>query len=448
MVYRNFRFNILIRLLIVVITVFFLFFTFYETKYLTIPVLLLIFLSIQVFFMIKYLEKSHRTLTSFLESIRYNDFSRSFEVEGLGRSYDALKIAFNDVIKDFQKIRAEKEEQYYFLQTLVQHVGICLIAYHRDGEVFLMNNAAQKLIHKKNLKNINQIDGKFNELPKALLELGNGEKRVLKIYDDKDILQLVVYVTEFKLQDEHVKLASVQNIQSELDEQEMEAWQKLIRVLTHEIMNSITPIASITTTVNGMISDVKESGNEIDEELINDIQQGLQTINKRSNGLIHFVQTYRNLTKIPKPSFSVYPVIKLFNHVESVFEAEINEANIQFDIQMKHERLEMTADIELVEQILINLIKNSIHALKGRQNPRIILEAYMNELGRIVITVSDNGPGILTDVLDKIFIPFFTTKPSGSGIGLSLSRQIMRQHGGTITAYSEPDKETSFVLRF
>jgi signal transduction histidine kinase len=246
-------------------------------------------------------------------------------------------------------------------------------------------------------------------------------------------------------------LVTIKDIQHVLEEQETESWQKLIRVLTHEIMNSITPIASLSTTLNGILKSYPREGEgktEVENENLGEIENAIQTINKRSNGLLHFVDTYRNLTKIPKPNFTFFKVRGLFDNIMGLMESELNRQKIKITTRVEPERLEITADEQLLEQVLINLVKNAMHALKGQNNAQITMHAFYNKRGRFTIQVSDNGPGILPEVLERIFIPFFTTKTSGSGIGLALSRQILRLHNGTITAQSKPGGETTFTLTF
>ena len=231
----------------------------------------------------------------------------------------------------------------------------------------------------------------------------------------------------------------------------MEAWQQLIRVLTQKIMNSITPISSLASTVNEMLTSshpAEDHPKVPTPDLIRDIRGAVQTIEKRSQGLLHFVDAYRSLTKIPPPKFQIVSVKELFGQVEQLMRQRFEENRIAFIPWLEPESLELTADPGLIEQILINLILNAAEALQGSSQPRIALSAYIGERGRVTIEVTDNGPGIPKEVQDKIFVPFFTTKPNGSGIGLSLSRQIMRLHGGIIHLSSEPEKQTTFTLRF
>jgi len=236
-----------------------------------------------------------------------------------------------------------------------------------------------------------------------------------------------------------------------LEEQETAAWQKLIRVLTHEIMNSIAPISSLSSTVESMVKPYtsgKKEMQEMDKETIIEIQAALQTINKRSTGLMNFVETYRSLTKIPEPNFSVVKMSEVIGHVHTLMKKDAERKNIKMLTTVEPDTIEVQIDEQMIEQVLINLIKNSVQALKGRLGAQIQIRGFYNKRGRPTIQVIDNGQGILDDVIDKIFIPFFTTKQSGSGIGLSLSKQIMRLHGGTITAQSKPNEETIFNMTF
>jgi len=415
------------------------------------PILLCVLIIFQISDLIRYVQKTNKYLTSFLESIRYADFSRSFKLEGLGSAYDEMRDAFNDVISDFQKIRSEKEEHFHYLQNVIQHIGISLIAFQKDGSVEMINNSAKKLFQVSKLKNISELESYSLELVKKMKSMKSGERILVQVIDNDMMMQLAIYATEFKIRMQRIILVSIQNIQSELEEQEMAAWQKLIQVLTHEIMNSITPIASLSSTINELLKDIDTTDNKpqmIDDETVIDIRNSLKTISKRSTGMVHFVESYRNLTKIPKPKFDIIPIKEIFNNVHLLMEKDLKLKGIECVIDISPPSLELTADEELIEQVLINLVKNSMHALSNIENAKIIMRAFMDKRGRIAVQVIDNGLGILKEVIDKIFIPFFTTKTEGSGIGLSLSKQIMRVHGGTLTAQSEPNVETNFTLRF
>ena len=450
MTYKNFRANIIVRILLLSASISLFFYTLEVALNVT-PILVAVLIILQVYALIRYVDRTNRDLTSFLESIRFSEFTRSFQIEGMGSSFDELNRAFNDVINDFQKVRSEKEEHFHYLQSIVQNIDVSIIAYRKDGTVEMINKAAKTLFQIHSLKNIKGLEQLSQELVNTLIHISPGENTLVKVQDQDDILQLAIYATEFKVKDKLIILATINNIQNVLEEQETEAWQKLIRVLTHEIMNSITPIASLSSTLEIMLKGITDGGNVregLDIDSVMEIQQALQTINKRSTGLLHFVNTYRNLTRIPKPNFKIFPVKELFKNLYLLMEEEISENKVNFVTNIEPENIEVSADEQLVEQVIINLIRNSMHALDGRKDPTIELKTYYNKRGRVTIQVADNGTGILPEVLDKIFIPFFTTKQSGSGIGLSLSRQILRLHNGTITALSVPDQETIFTLTF
>jgi two-component system, NtrC family, nitrogen regulation sensor histidine kinase NtrY len=450
MVYRNFRFNLILRISMLALTVF-LFFYFLDKETHITPALLMLLIFLQVYSLFRYVDKTNRDLASFLQSIRFSEFTRSFQIEGMGPSFNELNRAFNDVISDFQKVRSEKEEHFHYLQSIVQNIDVSIIAYQHDGNIEMINKSAKKLFQLGSVKNISALAPLSEDLVITLLNIKPGENKLVKVQDQDDLLQLAINATEFKIKNKSVILATIKNIQNVLEEQETEAWQKLIRVLTHEIMNSITPIASLSSTLESMLKDIEVKRSEnigIDNETVTEIQQALQTINKRSNGLLHFVNTYRNLTRIPKPNFRITAVGGLLESISRLMEKDLSSNGIKLTVSVEPQSLEISMDEQLIEQVLINLIKNSIHALEGNSNAGIEMRAYMNKRGRPTIQVIDNGVGILKDVMDKIFIPFFTTKPSGSGIGLSLSRQILKLHGGTITAQSDPEVETVFTLTF
>jgi nitrogen fixation/metabolism regulation signal transduction histidine kinase len=405
----------------------------------------------QIFDLIRYVEKTNRDLTRFFESIKYGDFSQTFRDKGFGPSFDTLKEAFTDVMTAFRKARSEKEEHFQYLQTVVQHVGVGLIVFQPDGEVELINPAAKRLLRVARLKNIKSLESLSKTLVKTMLSLKSRESALVKVEDENELLHLALYATEFKLRGQKFSLVSIQNIHSELEEREMEAWQNLIRVLTHEIMNSITPIASLTSTVSGLIQDTygrKMTQKKLKNESLEDIQQALKTIQKRSQGLLHFVDAYRNLTLIPKPNFQIFPIKELFDRVQKLMQSNIKENSISLKASVDPETLELTADPELTEQVLINLMWNAFQAVEGQKNAKIELNGLMDGKGRVIIQVVDNGPGISQENLEKIFIPFFSTKEDGSGIGLSLSRQIIRLHNGSIGVHSEPNVQTIFTLRF
>jgi len=420
-----------------------------------ISILLLVFvclLLIQIHALLYVLERPQRDMARFFQAIEYSDFSQSFSFSSKDKSLQPLRIAFDRVIQIFRKTRAEKEAHFRYLQTIVQHVGIGIIVFKEDGKIDLTNPLAKKILGIPQLKHINQLGHLDPNFPKIVRQLESGERTQIQVkgLESGDVVTLSLYATHFILQNESLTLISVQNIQSELEEKELEAWQNLIRVLTHEIMNSITPISSLASTAHRLLGKVSEDIRKIPEisESIEDVTQAIGTIESRSKGLLKFVESYRELTRIPKPEFEIVSVRKLFDHVASLMLAKFNDRSIRFIEHIEPETLEITADINLIEQVLINLLQNALDWTNSKQDGEILLNANMGEQGQPIIQVIDNGLGIQKEALEKIFIPFFTTKPEGSGIGLSLSRQIMHLHHGSISAVSEPGRNTVFTLRF
>lgn len=450
---KNFRFNILARIVLIAIILLLVVQTFNIERFVITPVLLIVLLIVTIGNLLHYIERLNRELTGFLESIRFSDFSQSFDLSGKGGAYEELKIAFNRIICDFKAIRKEKEANFFYLQNIIKQLEIGIFAFDENGDIELMNQASSRILSIQPIENITLLSDKFPQIEEALRTMKAGDKRLIKIFMEEDMFQLLLFSSEFVINDRRIKLISFKNIQEELDEKEMESWQKLIRVLTHEIMNSIAPISSLTSTTSLMVNDVyNQIANELpdnfDHSQIDDIKMALDTIHKRSDGLIHFVETYRNLTRIPKPNFKIFPLYSLMRSVAHLLEEDMKNAGVSYRLDMESKDIEITADEKLIEQVIINILKNGIHALSGKTQKNIWVKIYRNPAQKIMIEIKDNGQGILPEVVDKIFIPFFTTKPTGSGIGLSLSKQIMRLHGGTITVKSNPDVETVFTLVF
>lgn len=446
---RRFEANCIIRVVLLVSCICLLAYLLFRTEFIAASIFIGLMIAYQVYSLIRYLTKTNRDLNRFLLSIKHSDFSQSFATSVEGSGFEELNTAFSEVTKEFQKAKIEKEEHFRFLQTIIDHVGIALIAFNPDGHVELINNAAKKLLKIQRLRNIDDLEQIGTGLAEKLGNISPGDKDLVKLKQGDDLLQLSIYATGFILRQQQLILVAMQNIQSELEEKEMISWQNLIRVLTHEIMNSITPIASLASTATDLLKDDKEC--KVPQELnevISDVGQAVKTIEKRSKGLITFIDNYRKLTRIPQPDFKIVQVRDLFERVENLLGDQIEKNAIQFKSEIDPESLSLTADPTLIEQVLINLCKNSVEAVHGVSHPKIKLKAGSDGMGNPVIKVIDNGKGIAAEVAERIFIPFFTTKPEGSGIGLSLSRQILRLHKATIGVTSAPNQKTVFKLQF
>lgn len=454
MFFKRFRFQVIVRILLLSLSIFAFFYFLLQTRFYATIGVALIFVFSQVYTLIRFLEKTNRELQRFFLAIKYGDFSRSFSGKEFGPSFAGLISAFNDVIAKMQQTRSEREEHYRYLQTIVHHVGIGLITFAPDGEVSMINTAAKRLLQVGHLKTIAALSGFSKPLVEKLFALKAGEKALVKI--ESQDMELVIRAADFRMHEQKYTLVSLENIQGELQEKELEAWQNLIRVLTHEIMNSMTPITSMAATVIDLLKPIYDENGKIPGqpvtpvpgESLADIGSALKTIHKRSQGLTDFVGAYRDLTLIPKPKFKIFSIEELFTRVEKLMKSKLDDKGIRLRWSIDPQSLELTADPGLIEQVMINLVLNAADALKGRKKSQIDLDAGLSESGRVFICVKDNGRGIVKEALDKIFIPFYTTKKKGSGIGLSISRQIMKLHHGAISVHSIPDKETIFTLKF
>lgn len=419
-----------------------------------VTILLIFFLlGVQIISLIKYLNKTQEEFINFLKLIEFDDLSHQYSTDLKDDEENRLNREFNKILQKLRSVRKEREAEFQYLKNIVQHVGIGLITFNKNGEVQIINTAAKKLLKIKDVSSIYELRNLSEPLVDTFMRLRTGGRDLIRLEIKGEIVQLAIYAIELTLRHEEFKLVSIQNIQNELEEKEMEAWQNLVRVLTHEIMNSVTPITSLATTVEeeltGKIREEEETQNPVVScQELEDIHLAVQTIKKRSQGLVRFVQDFRNLTHIPVPKLREIAVQKLLDEIAVLLKKDIQEKEVQLNIVVDPGNLTVVADKDLIEQVLINLVKNATQAFNGQIHKLVELRAYKNEKGRPVIAVRDNGCGIEEEALDKIFIPFFTTKKQGSGIGLSLSRQIMRKHQGTLTVKSLVDEGTEFFLKF
>lgn len=341
-----------------------------------------------------------------------------------------------------------REEEFLFLKNIVQHAGTGLMAFHSNGDIQIINTAAKKLLKVKELSNIEQLGSTVPPLLESMKRLKTGGRDLVRTDIEGNILQLSVYAIQLNLHGEEVKLISLQNIQSELEEKEMEAWQNLVRVLTHEIMNSVTPISSLANTVSEDLEEKRNKPDSLCSEDLEDYLMSIGTIRKRSEGLIRFVKDFRNLTQIPNPQLHRVNVKELLDEVVILHKKEWENNNVEVEMTVERDGMHILMDKDLIEQVLINLIKNAFHALEEVEDGKITLRAGYEKDKHPFISVLDNGSGIDDEALEKIFIPFYTTRKTGSGIGLSLSRQIMRKHRGTLNVRTWKEGGTEFILRF
>ncbi len=411
-------------------------------------IILSVILVIQIVEMARYINHTNRELAKFLLAIKYDDFAISFQKSKLGRSFRDLHEAFEEVVDAIQNAKIEKEAQLQYLQEAVNQVDIGIISIENNDRVVLLNNAAKKLLNLQELhtqKRLAEIAPKFIQ---EVTNLGNEGKKLIELEAGEEVRTLSVNTKTMIMLDKKYQHITFQDIRGEIEQKEIEAWHKLIRILTHEIMNTITPVSSLTETMKSMLEKDGEQIplSELDEETIGDLRFSLKTVQKRSDGMLTFVDDYRKLTKVGKPNLESISIKELFDEQVQLLKAELAKNNIALSATCEPEDLRIELDPHLIEQVLINMITNSKHALKGVQNASINLKGYSKDYD--IIEIGDNGAGIAEKELKEIFVPFFTTKKEGSGIGLSLSKQIMHLHGGNIKVESKPGEGTIFKLFF
>ncbi len=448
MAFNDFRFRVAFRVVLLALSVGLVMYMFSRPNMIFAAGLTVLIILFQLIELYRFTSQTNRKLTRFLESVKYSDFISGFANDNkLGTSFRELNTAFNEVMEAFRKARSEKEESWQYLNTIVQQVRTGIISFDGEGEVQLMNANAKKYIGNTNLKNINELADQNPKLYESLKQAEPGKSALYKVGNE---FLLTIQATELRIRGNTVKVVTLQNIQTELQKQELEAWQNLTRVLRHEIMNSITPISSLTSTLREILDQdmvKKEINYELKSEGAEDLREGLATIENRSKGLIQFIDAYREYTSLPQPKLKTVKLKDLLEHAANLMRTEIKKTTIDFKIICDSDYLTLEVDEEMIGQVLINLIKNAMEALYQTENPKIELIGKYNGQS-ITIEVTDNGPGIIPEAINRIFVPFFTTKKTGSGIGLALSRQIMQMHNGSLSVVSELDVKTTFTLKF
>ncbi len=410
----------------------------------------IVLMVVQIISLVKYLHEPNADVKEILRTINNQNYSPDDELNFTNATASQLHNSINKLLKRHKEQSSHKSEESLFFKNIVQHAGIGLIAIDEEGKVEVMNNAAKKLLQVYDIKYITELQNLSQELVDMFFKLKTGGRDLAKLNIDGELVQLSVYAIELVLKKRAYKMITLQNINSELEEMEMTAWQNLVRVLTHEIMNSVTPISSLAGTVESNLKTLGKAKKTLtlEPEDKEDLLLAIHTIQRRSEGLIHFVRDFRNLTHIPQPTFEKLSVSEIFDGINVLLSKEILASKIAFTTTIKPQTLVIDADKALIEQVIINLIKNAIQAFDEETNRLIEVNAFKDDKNRVVISVKDNGSGIEEEALSSIFTPFFTTKKSGSGIGLSLSRQIMRKHKGSLSVVSKIDEGTEFVMRF
>jgi two-component system nitrogen regulation sensor histidine kinase NtrY len=403
----------------------------------------------QIVALVRFATQSSREVARFLDAISFDDASQSFSGLLGDSAHSELGAAMTRVLTQLRVVRSEREEQARYLQALVAHVPVGLISADERGGVQLLNMAARRLFGTA-LAQKAQFARHGEAFAVGMESIRPGSTAILRMERASGTLQLKVAVAELALGGIRYRLISLQNIESEMSAQEMVAWQTVIRVMAHEVMNSLTPVSSLAATAHELVSGVIKQlpADDPRAAALTDAAEALETVTRRSQGLLHFVQNHRRLTKHLVTQVEVAPVQRIFARLQRLLANDLAARDIQLTTSVEPETLEIAADIELLDQALINLVRNAIEALRDTAAGRIALSAHRDPDGRVAIVVADNGPGIAPDQREKIFVPFFTTKRQGSGVGLTLVRQIATAHDATVDVSNTPGGGATVSLRF
>jgi len=405
---------------------------------------------LQTYLLVNQVNKTNADLEKFFSSVQDHDSSIRFPENANNNSFGKLHNRMNQLNTIIQNVKIENERTSQFLQSVVDHVDIGLLSFDVNGNIEIYNRAAKRYLNDQQPRQLSSLKTINDEIFKIINTIKPGQEILHKMKIDNLLQSILVKATELKFESNVIKLVSFQDITNELDKKELESWQRLIRVLTHEIMNSISPITSLAAVISGYF---KKSDDEkpislrkIDHQIVSKTLSGLNTIEETGKGLLDFVDKYRSLTSLPKPDLRKFTIDSLFRKCKLLMESNISDY-IKITASVFPEDIAITADYAQIEQILINLIKNAAEALSGVGDGTIHLKAFFAD-DAVLIQVKDNGIGISGDIIEDIFVPFYTTKENGSGIGLSLSKQIMQNHDGTISVNSSLDKGSEFTLKF
>jgi nitrogen fixation/metabolism regulation signal transduction histidine kinase len=404
-------------------------------------VILLASAAVVVYSIFSLVNRTNRNLANFLMGIKYDDFETNYSKAKSERSEKELYGAFNLINGKFRNIRLEKEIQFQYFQALVENVDTGLIGFDKEGKTLFMNKGLQNILRKSYFPNFEAVKKYDHELFEVMSSIRAGERRLIKKEIFDETRQLAVQKTQLKVKEDVYDIFSIQNIYEELQAQEITSWQKLIRILTHEIMNSVSPVISLAHSTNDLLANTAE----LDGETRDEIHQAIKAIQKRSEGLLHFTETYRRLTKVPPPKFQDLNARDMMDDVLLLMGTVMRDQGIDLEYSIPDKAITLRGDGEQLEQSFINLLKNAIEALQNAPEKKIWVQVEIrNQM--LLFRVKDSGPGVPHEIRDQIFIPFYTTKEEGSGIGLSLCRQMIYQHGGTLRAVFPEEGGSEFIV--
>ncbi|TAN00008.1 MAG: ATP-binding protein [Chitinophagaceae bacterium] len=407
------------------------------------------FVTLALWYFFRYHKKIQTEMEQYVDAVHYRDFTRNFALNNSPLEVLPLRKGFNEINNAFKSITREKETQYQYLQRILELVDTGILSFEAaSGNILWMNEALKHLLDLPYLKNIHLLKARNEPLYSQIMKLKTGDNKIITISKNSRNIKVLVNVSAFQTDNGRYELIALQNVNDALDETESQAWQRLLGVMTHEIMNSVAPIASLADTLKKRLQQSAENMPDgYKHDVLADLELGIETIQRRSEGLTKFAETYRNLSKINNLELTKVIVRDLFENIYQLMQPTLQQKDIEMEIVLHDTSMILEADSNLVEQVLINLVLNAAEALKERPAPCITLSAGHHDQ-KPVLSVTDNGKGIPDELLDKIFIPFFSTRKNGNGIGLSLCKQIMMLHHGNIQVVTRVKEGTSFRLVF
>ncbi len=398
----------------------------------------------------RYVSRINRDVSRFLDVARYADFSQRFDFEKDGSGFDSLGEAFTGIIERMRERSTDQELELRRLRALIEHIPVPLLTLYSDDAITLQNNAARRLFGAEHVTSLRDLRPFGFDFAEAVESAVPGHRQLVRFKVEGIEYHLTLAATEIVVAGKSERLISLQDIQSELDATQAQAWEDLVRVLTHEIMNSITPVTSLARTAVDVVDDAIErsSRQEPVEEDLKDLKDAVTTVARRSDSLTQFVDSYRQITRLAPPEKKRIRLAELFESVVRLATAECSRDDVTFESEVAPAQLDVYADRDLLEPVLLNLLRNAWQATVAEDRPLVELKGRLNRRNNVVVEVSDNGPGVPHDVARKIFVPFYTTKEGGSGVGLALARQVMIAHGGFIRVGGNDAGGATFSLTF
>ncbi len=447
MVYKNYTLGLLKRIAFIVIAAISTgYFIAIEKNNVMFEIISVLFLAAAIIMLINYIQKTNKQINYFIQAVKNDDTTLRFPKNSGNKTIDELHQSLNElnVILQDNKQKSRIKELYFY--EILQQLSTGIIVFNNNGFVTEVNNAALETLGLNVLTHLKQIDRVDKNIRQRIENLCDKHKEVINVKRNDEIIQLAIRCSSIKLKNEELTLLTLQDIHGELERKEIDSWIKLIRVLSHEIMNSLTPVTSITQSLQRLWLDNKANKQQPEKEIIESTISGLEVIGERGDALIRFVNSYRLLSQLPAINLSKVSVAALFDRL-NILTSPLREKYPNTSIQYMYPETDftITIDEQLFVQLVLNLVKNSFEAIQHQHNGNITINCTQNRSGNLKLSVTDNGPGIAADLSDDIFVPFFSTKTDGSGVGLSFSRQIVRAHGGTIKFNSTSDK-TIFTI--